>query len=114
MYSILEMSKIDYLVKNRTVDQISLLPLHWCYSILNCKMYLIYSCVCICVKFQGEWLKERRAERVQEWSRFMDQMCDKSSAVDKHYEQEIARVQKYYSDVEEKLRLAQGPSSSPH
>ena len=62
--------------------------------------------------FQGEWLKERRAERVQEWSTFMDQMCEKSGGVDQHFEQEIQRVEKYYQDVEEKLRLAQGPSST--
>lgn len=61
---------------------------------------------------QAEWLKERRAQRVKDWSYFMDQMCEKSSEVDRQYEEGREKAVNYYKDVEDKLLAA--PGNVPH
>ena len=39
----------------------------------------------------------------------MDEMCDKSAAVDSTREQEIQKVEKYYEELETKLKVTPSP-----
>ncbi len=57
-------------------------------------------------------MKERRQQRVEQWSNFMDDMCVKSSAVDQEHDNEVRRVDNYYRDLEAKLRLSRPQSPS--
>jgi hypothetical protein len=61
---------------------------------------------------QGEWLKEQRAKRRQDWKDFMDTMCQKSAQVDRETSEERQRVTAYYAHIEEKL-FASPPPKSP-
>ena len=62
--------------------------------------------------FQAEWLKQQRNSRVREWVNFMDRMCVKSAAVDEEFNNDVKRVEAYYTELEDKLKIA--PSSPTH
>ncbi len=55
-------------------------------------------------------MKEQRSDRVKEWSSFMDKMCEKSAAVDEEYQNEVQRVEQYYKDLEQKLKITEQSS----
>ncbi len=40
----------------------------------------------------------------------MDKMCEKSSAVDEEYNNEVKRVTDYYTDLEHKLKITSTPN----
>lgn len=54
-----------------------------------------------------DWLTEERKKRVAEWSTFMDEMCEKSTALDKEKHEDILKVQTQYTDLEQKLKIKQ-------
>lgn len=67
-------------------------------------MYLFYLFFIVC--FQGDWLKENRAQRVKKWTVFMDEMCEESANVDAKYNEDMAAVTKHYQHIEEKLCIS--------
>jgi Organelle biogenesis, Muted-like protein len=61
---------------------------------------------CVFVR-QREWLERRRSERNAEWAAFIDKMSERCHAVDEEYASEVKRVEAYYAELEEKLKLSQ-------
>ena len=55
--------------------------------------------------FQEIGLKGERARRAAEWKCFMDDMCDRSAAVDEEIDGQINKIKDYYHDLEEKLHI---------
>lgn len=58
---------------------------------------------------QREWLERRRCERNAEWAAFIDKMYERCRTVDDEYSSEVKRVEEYYTELEEKLKLSQSP-----
>ena len=60
----------------------------------------------LCVfSLQDVWLQERRAEREKEFVAFMRGIEDQKSRIDREKEDEMRRIQAYYKDLQEKLKM---------
>ncbi|KAI0219230.1 Biogenesis of lysosome-related organelles complex 1 subunit 5 [Lamellibrachia satsuma] len=51
-----------------------------------------------------EMTSQHHTRQMQDWSTFMDTMCEKSAAVDAKFEHEVKLLNAYYGDLEEKLK----------
>lgn len=54
---------------------------------------------------QAEKLGENRAERADQWQRFIDDMKHKQSCVDNTFEEKEEELREFYSDLERKLHI---------
>jgi hypothetical protein len=61
------------------------------------------------VSEKTSWLEVRHLERTREWTAFVEHMCERCSAVDDEYASEVRRVEQYYRDLEQKLKINQPP-----
>ncbi|CAH1772353.1 unnamed protein product [Owenia fusiformis] len=60
-----------------------------------------------------ELLKSSRAARVKEWSEFIEEMCEKSKAVDDNHEEQAQKLLNHYKELEENLHIVPSPYGTP-
>ena len=50
-------------------------------------------------------LEGKRETRMSEWANFMDNMCDRSHAVDGEFEAEVLTIKNEYENMQKKLKI---------